>query len=239
MRPSEPVNRLMSEPVVAIEVNAPASDVLRVFAAHSIHHLPVVDNGQVVGMLSSADVLTLEALMPKRARVSPEYLDQRIGIDRLMRRPPVTIGATQPVAQAAKLMTEHGIHALPVTDAADRLLGILTTSDIIRAILSDDDGNTLSPPAKSDAPDQASPVSRAELQAAQRLAEGASGSKGDIGTLARALLHSQARLKVLESVLAAADRYVHAGQDERLHTVLVKTVSQAKEQYGPAPTLGL
>jgi CBS domain-containing protein len=238
MRPNEPVNRLMSEPVVAIELDAPASDILRLFAAHPFHHLPVVNEGKVVGMLSSADVLTLEAFLPKRAGVTPDYLDKRIGIDKLLRRPPVTIGATQPVEQAAKLMMAHGIHALPVTDAADRLLGIITTTDIIHAMLNET-GGTYAPAAEIEPGIHDTPVSAANMLAAERLAERVSGSNDDLGTLAGALLQSRSRVKVLESVLPAADRYVHAGQDERLHTVLVKAVSQAKDQYGPAPALGL
>jgi CBS-domain-containing membrane protein len=65
---NDPVNRFMTEAVLSIEVSAPASEILRLFSEYPGHLLPVVDNGRVVGMLSSADVLKLEAFLPQTLR---------------------------------------------------------------------------------------------------------------------------------------------------------------------------
>lgn len=238
MHSNEPVNRFMNEPVVSIEIGSPAAEILRLFGLHPFHHLPVVDKTKVVGMLSSADVLKLDAFLPKRGGVSPDYLSRRVRIDQLMRKPPITVGPHQSVEHAATLMAEHGVHALPVVDSADVLLGIITTTDIMYAVLHRDrrgsEGNTAG--AGAPAPIELSP---AQLNEAAHLAAKAANSDDDDGKLARALLHAQSRLKVLENVLTSADRYVHAGQDERLHTILVKALTKAKESSGPTPALGL
>jgi acetoin utilization protein AcuB len=231
MHSSDPVNRLMTEPVVSIDVSAPAGEMLRLFAAHPFHHLPVVDGGKVVGMLSSADVLKLEAFLPRRGTVSAEFLNQRLHVEQLMRRPPITVAGTQSVEQATSLMTRHGIHALPVTDSSDKLLGIITTTDIITAVLDGDRRASAHGSGTAEAENTAAPpeMSAAQMREAAQVAATAADLSDDKGKMARALLHAQSRLKVLETVLSSADRYVHGGQDQGLHRLLVKAIAKAKE----------
>jgi acetoin utilization protein AcuB len=231
MRPSDPVNRFMTEPAVSIDLGSPAAEVLRLFSVHPFHHLPVVDRGKVVGMLSSADVLRLEAFLPPRARTSTDFLNQRLHIDQLMRQPPITVASHQSVEQATTLMTKHGIHALPVTDSNDKLLGIITTTDIISAVLHTDHRSSAHGTSTTEAESEAAPrvVSPAEMREATQLAARAADLGDDSGKMARALLHAESRLRVLENVLLSADRYVHAGQDQNLHRLLVKAIAKAKE----------
>ena len=237
MRPSDPVNRFMTEPAVSIDLGSPAAEVLRLFSVHAFHHLPVIDRGKVVGMLSSADVLKLEAFLPKRGGTSPDFLNQRLRIDQLMRQPPITVAGTQSVEQATTLMTKHGIHALPVIDSNDKVLGIITTTDIISAVLHTNQRSSAQGTSTTEAEREAAPleVSPAQMREAARLATAAADLSDDSGKMARALLHAESRLRVLENVLVSADRYVHAGQDQNLHRLLVKAIAKAKE--GSAGTL--
>lgn len=237
MRLSEPVNRLMTQAVLSIDVSAPPSEILRYFAEYPVHHLPVVDKNVVVGMLSSADVLKLEAFLPKTGD-PVGFLNRRFNIEQIMRRPPITIGSHAAVEQAAALMAKHGIHALPVVTEQDHLLGIITTTDVINAALQSE-----APPenrSNDDASEAQAKQSPAQIAHAVKCAAAHAGSEGDLGALARALLHTHARAKTLEEVLACAERYVRAGQDERLHTALVQAIEKARASAGgTAPVLGL
>ena len=107
---------------------------LRLFAEYPIHHLPVVSGRRVVGMLSSADVMKLEVLRPKTGAPSNEYLSE-VGVAALMSKSVITIRPHELLIDAAHLMASHGIHALPVVDSQEQLLGIVTTTDIITATL--------------------------------------------------------------------------------------------------------
>ena len=135
MNAQEPVLHVMTAAVLSIDVGQPAGDVLRQFASYPVHHMPVVDGGKVVGMLSSADLIKLEAFLPRGGRRCDEYLDQHVKIRNLMRQPAITIGARDTIAEAATRMASGGIHALPVVDEHDNLIGIVTTTDIMHAAL--------------------------------------------------------------------------------------------------------
>ena len=238
MLASEPVNRLMTEAVLSIDVNSRAGDILRLFTGYPVHHLPVVDGAKVVGMLSSADVLKLQGLIPAGAGHRADYLDQRVKVATLMRQPAITVSPGQSVEHAAEVMATRGIHALPVTDNEDRLLGIITTTDIMYA--------ALHPERRGDGQDDSrskpGPVhlTPTELSFALQLAGAAAESDADNATIARALLYMQSRVKPLENVLTCADNYLRAGQDERLHATLVKAIERAHNERGETqPALGL
>lgn len=133
MYATERIDRLMSA-ALSIGVDESAGTVLRLFAEYPIHHLPVVSGGKVVGIVSSADVMKLDAFRPKSGLLSNEYLT-RVSVADLMSKPAITIRPHQSLIDAAHLMASHGVHALPVVDAEDQLLGILTTTDIIASTL--------------------------------------------------------------------------------------------------------
>jgi CBS domain-containing protein len=54
MRIDDPVARIMSVPVYSVRSSQPVSDVRRLIQEHGFHHVPVVDDGVLVGMLSSS-----------------------------------------------------------------------------------------------------------------------------------------------------------------------------------------
>ena len=60
----ERVRHIMTATVLSIGVHEPISEVSRLFATHTLHHLPVVDGLELKGMLSSADLLKLKHFVP-------------------------------------------------------------------------------------------------------------------------------------------------------------------------------
>ena len=229
MRPSDPVRELMTEAVLSIEMSAPAGEVLRLFNEYPVHHLPVVDEARVVGMLSVADVRKLESLLPK-GRDPIDYLSWRFRIDQFMRQPAITIGPHEPVEAAASLMAKHGIHALPVINSQQKLIGILTTTDIMNAALHPEQRREGSAAAAARASAREATVGQGELQRALSLAVAACKGEDDKAQIARALLHACSRLKRLEGLRSWADRYVHLRQDEYLHGALLKAIEQTRSE---------
>ena len=218
----------MTEAVLSIDVEEPAGTVLRLFASYPIHHLPVLSGQKVVGMLSCADVMKLDAFLPKSSVPPDEYLSQHISVETLIRKPVITIQPHQSLIDAACLMATHGFHALPVVDGQDRLLGIITTTDIMHAALK------LAPQANVEAPIAGGVLARdikitgaafdQAIVAARTAIDGGQDRQG----IATALLYLQQRLVLLERVVQIADRYLACGQDDSVHVALLKAIGEAK-----------
>ena len=135
MRATDRVDKFMTEAVLSIGIDEPASEVLRLFASYPVHHLPVLSGQKVVGMLSSADVMKMAAVMPKTGSAPGAYLDQRVKVATLMSKPAITVHPSATLLEAARTMAGNAVHALPVVDEAERLLGIITTTDVMHAAL--------------------------------------------------------------------------------------------------------
>ena len=97
MHSTDPVNRFMTEPVLTVDINDPAGEVLRMFAGYPVHHLPVVNQQEVVGMLSTADLMKLDLFLPKGSKSPIDYLNERMKVGQLVRRPVLTVQPHQSV----------------------------------------------------------------------------------------------------------------------------------------------
>lgn len=238
MRPEEPVSRIMTETVVVIEVDRPVSEVLDCFFQYPIHHLPVVRDGELVGMLSSADVMKLEFFVPKGAADRAAYLDERLTIGQLVRPPALSLQGTASIGEAAERMIAAGVHATPVVDEEDHVVGIVTTTDVIRSLLHGPPRKGVVPPARNA---QAPPSDESteephyhhrpsvdEYRTAMHTAEVLHVEARDPRHLGKALLYLDQRCHCLEKVLELADRFLLTGQDERVHALLLKAIHAAK-----------
>jgi CBS domain-containing protein len=224
MRKHEPVNRLMTEAVLSIDADEPAGEVLRLFREYPVHHLPVVEDRRVVGVLSAADLLKLRALIPRGVASPENYLNEKMKVQALIARPPITIAQHETVERASTLMASHGIHSLPVVDSKGHLVGILTTTDIISALFDP-------APPRAEVHSEASHgarITREHFHRAVAVAAQAVEQGRDPDGLAAGLLYAQHRIALLESVTAVAARYLGAGQDVQLHRELGKAIEQAR-----------
>ena len=97
--------------------------------AMGIRHIPVTKEGRVVGMLSDRDVLA-HSKMSKSGNTSvPE-----ITVSEVMSTPVFSCRAEDSIGKIADMMLEHKIDAVPVVDASAKLVGIITSTDLIRLL---------------------------------------------------------------------------------------------------------
>jgi predicted transcriptional regulator len=233
MHASDPVNRLMTASVMTVDINDPAGEILRLFAGYPVHHLPVLDQQKVVGMLSSADVMKLEMFLPKGGASPVEYLNQRMTVRSLVRGPALTVSPHQSVEAAARMMAQHGVHALVVVNTHDNLLGIITTTDIMQAVLAaHEEVHSQGLAAGSGLESQRINLSAQDLDRAVAAAQTATDDEAAL--VHRALVYLRARVSLLEQMRRIASRYVHAGQDQQLHSALCKALEAVAlaEEHG-------
>lgn len=131
-----PVRALMTSAVVSLSPSHRVWEAQELFASCGLHHLPVIDeHRRLLGMVCHTDLYRagVDAELP--AGAPPLEGAQRVPIARVMRRDPVTIGPDATVERAVTLFAAGTFHALPVVDADERLVGILTTTDVLRRLL--------------------------------------------------------------------------------------------------------
>jgi acetoin utilization protein AcuB len=125
-------NKMTRDPV-AVASSASIAEALRVVREHRMRHLPVVDDGELVGIVSDRD---LRLAMPSPLGAErPEFvaLVESTPVDAIMSRDVITAGPTDTLEDAAVRMRRSRVGALPVVDALGKLVGILTETDILHA----------------------------------------------------------------------------------------------------------
>jgi acetoin utilization protein AcuB len=125
-------NRMTADPVTVTPEDSLAH-ALRLTREHRVRHLPVVRNGELVGILSDRDIRTampspIEVADPERATML-----ERTPVERVMTREVITAGPFDAVEDAAEQICSHRIGALPVVDAHGKLLGMITETDVVTA----------------------------------------------------------------------------------------------------------
>jgi CBS domain-containing protein len=241
MHVTDPVNRIMSEPVFTIGPEETVSEAMRLFTAHRVHHIPVVEQHRVVGMLSSADMMGLRFFVPPPNAARDALPWDRLRAKTIMRTPAITVPEHESVQRAAERMAHNGFHALPVVDRDGRLVGIVTTTDIMHGCFHSQPDATA-----GDDLDEARrfPLADTHIAAVLASARRSVNSRRDPYGIAATLLAVQQRVHSLEEVVTAVKRYLNAGQDETLHAAVSKAIERAdrldeKMRHAVAPGLGV
>lgn len=105
----------------------------------NIRRLPVIDHGQLVGIVTLGDVREAEPSNATTLSIFElNYLLAKLTVDKIMTREPLTISPDATIREAARQMLAHKIGGLPVMDEG-RLVGIITESDIFRVLAQEPD----------------------------------------------------------------------------------------------------
>jgi len=126
--------RMTANPFTVTPENT-VPEAIAVMKKHSVRHLPVVDDGRVVGVVSNSDIAKASP-SPATSLSASEvtYLLGKLKIAQVMTRHPITIAPGALLEEAAVLMRDNKIEMLPVVDGND-LVGVITESSILDAFI--------------------------------------------------------------------------------------------------------
>jgi acetoin utilization protein AcuB len=125
---------LMTREVVTLGPNQALSDVVESMRRRKIRHLPVVENGKLVGIVTDRDVKRALPSVFSGDQVEYERVLNETTVDKVMTRDPYTVGPRDEVKEALKVMIERKIGAVPVVNDG-ALVGIVTDIDFLKAFL--------------------------------------------------------------------------------------------------------
>jgi acetoin utilization protein AcuB len=107
----------------------------RLMTDNGIRHLPVVEHGKLVGIVTWGDIREASASDATSLTVFElAYLLKKLPVGKIMTPRPITVTPTTAISRAAQLMLEHKIGGLPVVED-EKLVGILTESDIFQMLV--------------------------------------------------------------------------------------------------------
>ncbi len=133
------VRDVMNARVIALKRTADFKEIISVLRQHRVSACPVVnDAGQVIGLVSEADLLFKEAdpgapcgSIRLRWKLSEESKVNAVTAGHLMTSPAVTIHPDAPVAVAARVMQDRRLKRLPVVTGDGTLIGIVSRADVL------------------------------------------------------------------------------------------------------------
>jgi len=130
------VGDLMTRTVITVSPETPVLDARQEMLKQRIRHLPVIGPGRkLLGIVTDRDIrLSLPSQATSLSVWELNYLLTKLTVDQVMTKTVITVGPMRPAPDAARLMHDQKIGALPVMDG-ERLVGIVTETDMLRAFV--------------------------------------------------------------------------------------------------------
>ncbi|CAN5754816.1 acetoin utilization AcuB family protein [soil metagenome] len=129
------IRDLMTRELETLSREASAAEALSICRERGVRHIPVLDDGRLVGMVSDRD---LSDASPPEGHEDREETLKEMQLGDIMVDEVVTTHPQDPVGYAAKEMYERKINALPVVveeDGNEELVGIVTSTDVLRSLV--------------------------------------------------------------------------------------------------------
>jgi acetoin utilization protein AcuB len=124
---------IMSTDLITVGEFDPLTRVKEIFDNNNLHHIPVVESCKIIGIISKSDYLFfLRGFSPDEAKYDIYRLKAHF-VHEIMTVGVATLEVQERVVVALEVFKENLFHAIPITNN-ERLVGIVTTYDIINAL---------------------------------------------------------------------------------------------------------
>lgn len=133
MNLANPISSIMSTDLITLSPEDSIAKADTLFKNHKMHHIPILNGGELVGILSKSDLLFF-----KRGFGEDKDLDQleeirlnNYEVGQIMTKKLAKLDAEDRINVALEVFKENIFHAIPIM-SNDKLVGILTTYDFIK-----------------------------------------------------------------------------------------------------------
>ncbi|WP_121966716.1 HPP family protein [Myroides sp. N17-2] len=139
MRQNVPVAEIMTKELITLTLSNSLYDAEKLFKKHNIRHIPIVNEGKLIGVLSYSDLLKIsyadvlddeDDLMDVSSVVYDVY-----SISQVMAKVVVSALPTATIKEVTEILAKQSFHSIPIVDEENNLLGIVTTTDLLKYFL--------------------------------------------------------------------------------------------------------
>lgn len=124
VEPALMIEQIMSSPVISLPPNVSIEEARALFRQHRFRHIPITsETDRIVGIISDRDVLQNTAA------------PAGTGIQNLITERVLVASPDTEIREVAKILFEQRIGAMPVISSTEKLIGIITRSDILRTLV--------------------------------------------------------------------------------------------------------
>jgi CBS domain-containing protein len=120
---NEPISSIMTKEVITVRPDDSLAVVKNILFEKHIHHLPVTDEGKLVGIITSYDLVKL-------GKCHEDYAD--ILVKEVMTQKVATLESHEKIGAAAQVFLENLFHGIPIVNEQKELVGIITTHDVLK-----------------------------------------------------------------------------------------------------------
>ena len=119
------VKDVMKTNVVVVNADAPVVEAAKLMAKHSIGSIVVIENNEVVGIITERDIVR---------KIVAQEKNSYIKIKEVMSHPIIVTSPEISIESAANIMKKNNIRRLPVIDKKGYIVGIITENDILKIL---------------------------------------------------------------------------------------------------------
>lgn len=129
------VHERMKHPVITIPHDLPIIDALNLMKREQIRRVPVIQDGELVGIVSEKDLLNASPSSATSLSIYEiNYLISKIKVSEVMHKDVFTVAEDTPIEEAARIMADNKIGGLLVT-RGEAIVGIITETDLFKILL--------------------------------------------------------------------------------------------------------
>ena len=131
------VKNWMSKEVITIDADDSMSNAMDLLKKHDIRMLPVMKNGNLVGVVTDRDLKRASASDATTLEIHELlYILSKIKVKDVMTKEHITVSGDFTVEETAMLLLENKISGVPVVDEGGQVVGIITQNDLFRVLIS-------------------------------------------------------------------------------------------------------
>jgi acetoin utilization protein AcuB len=134
MDTNAPVRDWMTTGMITIGPDDMIVDAFASMSMNYVRHLPVLADGELIGLISNRD---LYRVIPPETQDHDRVIASLYGtkVRSVMAKPPLhTIQPSESIAEAARILVREKVSCLPVLDADQQLVGLITSDDLLGAL---------------------------------------------------------------------------------------------------------